>query len=286
MRHSLESLATFVEAASAGSFSAAARALGKSQSTVSETIANLEVDLDLRLFDRGQRQAVLTEQGQVMLDLALQVLAANDRLNRSASQLSGGLEARLTVALSDTYQSDAFENTLAEIDQSYPDLQLECIIAEHDDLLELVQRGRAQLGLLAAQTQYPADIAQKTLSELSEITLCAARSHPLASLAQPNADDLKRTRALRLNAHGSDAPTVAQSNTWSAPGYLMLLEMATLGFGWTELPRWMVERFGRDLLIELPVPGWPRHIPIDVVWSTRRKLGPAGAWLLERVSRN
>ncbi len=43
MRHSLESLATFAEVAAAGtgSFSVAARALGKSQSTVSETIANL-----------------------------------------------------------------------------------------------------------------------------------------------------------------------------------------------------------------------------------------------------
>jgi DNA-binding transcriptional LysR family regulator len=99
MRHSLESLATFAEAASAGSFSAAARKLGKSRSTVNETIANLEVDLNLRLFDRRQRQPVLTEQGQVMLELALHVLAANDRLNRLASQLFVGLEARLTVAL-------------------------------------------------------------------------------------------------------------------------------------------------------------------------------------------
>lgn len=237
MRHSLESLATFAEAASAGSFSAAARKLGKSQSTVSETIANVEVDLNLRLFDRRQRQPVLTEQGQVMLDLALHVLAANDRLNRLASQLSGGLEARLTVALSDTYQSEAFENTLAEIDRRYPALQLECIIAEHDDLVELVQRGRAQLGLLAAQTHYPSDIAHTTLAELSEITLCVARSHPLAALERPLGHDLKSVRELRLNAHGSDTPSMTQSNTWSAPSYLMLLEMAALGFGWTELPR-------------------------------------------------
>lgn len=163
---------------------------------------------------------------------------------------------------------------------------MECIIAEHDDLVELVQRGRAQLGLLAAQTHYPPDIAHTTLAELSEITLCVARSHPLAALERPLGHDLKSVRELRLNAHGSDTISMAQSNTWSAPSYLMLLEMATLGFGWTELPRWMVERFGRDLLVELPVPGWPRHIPVDVVWSTRRKLGPTGAWLLERVSQN
>ena len=92
MRHSLESLATFAQVAAEGTFSAAARKLGKSQSTVSETIANLEVDLNVTLFDRSQRQPALTEAGQVLLTQALQVLAANDRLNRSASQLSAGLE--------------------------------------------------------------------------------------------------------------------------------------------------------------------------------------------------
>lgn len=120
MRHSLESLAAFAQVASEGSFSAAARKLGKSQSTISETIANLEVDLNVTLFDRSQRQPALTEAGHVLLGQALQVLAANDRLNRSASQLADGLEPRLTVVLSDTFQSETFENMLSQIDQRYP----------------------------------------------------------------------------------------------------------------------------------------------------------------------
>lgn len=84
----LESLAAFALVAAEGSFSAAARKLGKSQSTISETIANLEVDLNVSLFDCRQRQPSLTEGGQALLAQAQQVLAANDRLNRCASQLS------------------------------------------------------------------------------------------------------------------------------------------------------------------------------------------------------
>ncbi len=45
MQYSPESLQAFAEAACLGSFSAAARKLGKSQSTVSEAIARLEIDL-------------------------------------------------------------------------------------------------------------------------------------------------------------------------------------------------------------------------------------------------
>ncbi len=55
MRHSPEALTAFAEAATLGSFSAAARKLGKSQSTVSSAIANLEIDLGLSLFDRSSR---------------------------------------------------------------------------------------------------------------------------------------------------------------------------------------------------------------------------------------
>ncbi|WP_241118067.1 LysR family transcriptional regulator, partial [Achromobacter xylosoxidans] len=268
MRHSLESLATFAQVAAEGTFSAAARKLGKSQSTVSETIANLEVDLNVTLFDRSQRQPALTEAGQVLLGQALQVLAANDRLNRSASQLSAGLEPRLTVVLSDTFQSETFENMLSQIDQRYPALRFECLIAEYEDVVALVQQGRAHLGLMAAQEDYPPDMAHATLREASEIVLCVGRGHPLATLSGVTKDHLKTERELRLSTYELDdkAPAPSQS-TWSAPGYLMLLEMATLGFGWAELPRWMLHRFGRGQLVELAVPGWPRQIRVDAVWS-------------------
>lgn len=286
MRHSLESLAAFAQVAAEGSFSAAARKLGKSQSTISETIANLEIDLNVSLFDRSQRQPALTEAGQSLLGLAHQVLAANDRLNRTATQLAGGLEARLTVALSDTFQSETFESTLAEIDQRYPSLQFECLIAEHEDVVALVQQGRAHLGLMAAQTAYPPDIANATLPDLSEIVLCAGRSHALADLPRVTPDELKHTRELRLSSYEHERKRVATGPIWLAPSYLMLLEMATMGFGWTELPRWMIQRFGRDQLVELRMAGWPRHIPVDIIWSTRTTLGSAGAWLLDKLSKS
>lgn len=285
MRHSLESLAAFAQVASEGTFSAAARKLKKSQSTISETIANLEVDLNVTLFDRGQRQPALTEAGRVLLGQALQVLAANDRLNRCASQLAEGLEPRLTVVLSDTFQSETFETMLSQIDQRYPALRFECLIAEYEDVVALVQQGRAHLGLMAAQDGYPPDVAHATLAELSEIVLCVGRSHPLASLPSVTEDQLKSARALRLSTYElGDKEAEPAYSTWSAPGYLMLLEMASRGFGWTELPRWMIQRFGQDQLAELKAPGWPRHIRVDAVWSRRRALGPAGAWLLESLT--
>src|SRR5476651_2399233 len=128
-----EVLLAFVQAATQGSFSAAARKLGRSQSTISAAVASLEIDLNLVLFDRSSRKPSLTPAGHVMLQRAEEILDATSRLEMTASQLSQGVEAKLTVAISDTYQSDRFEAALSAFEQRYPDLELECLIAECDD---------------------------------------------------------------------------------------------------------------------------------------------------------
>ena len=286
MRHSPEALLAFVEAATLGSFSAAARRLGKSQSTISSAIANLEVDLGLTLFDRGSRKPTLTEAGRVVFGQVQEILSASDRLDRAASRLGGGLEAKLSVVWSDTYQSDRFEETLAEFERRFPDLEFEALVAEHGDLVSLVQSGRAQIGVVAAQPGYPPDIGAETIAEQSEITLFVAKTHPLAALSDISPQVLSAHRELRLalyeEAPGSALPATAR-RVWSAPSYLMLLEMAVLGFGWAAVPRWMVNRFALDKLHELDARGWPRRVPVDAVWSRQRPLGQAGTWLLQAM---
>ncbi|STW27446.1 DNA binding protein HpkR [Klebsiella michiganensis] len=81
MRYSPEALTAFVESVACGSFSAAARRLRKSQSTISTAIANLEADLGVTLFDRTSRQPTLTPQGEQVLSYVKAILAASDRLD-------------------------------------------------------------------------------------------------------------------------------------------------------------------------------------------------------------
>lgn len=290
MRHSPEALTAFAEAATLGSFSAAARKLGKSQSTVSSAIANLEIDLGLKLFDRSSRKPTLTAHGQVVLGRVQDILAASDRMDRSASQLGGGLEATLSMVWSDTYQSDRFEETLTAFEQRFPDLIFESLIAEHGDLVSLVQSGRAQIGVVAAQASYPPDIGAATLAEQSEITLFVAQTHPLARLTDITPESLAQHRELRLNTYlqgqpqgGAVAAASVSHRVWSAPSYLMLLEMAVLGFGWAAIPRWMVNHFAIGKLHELQARGWPKRVPVDVVWSRHTPLGRAGTWLLQEM---
>ena len=278
-----EVLLAFVQAATQGSFSAAARKLGRSQSTISAAVASLEIDLNLTLFDRSSRKPGLTPAGHVVLQRAEAILAATSRLEMTASQLSQGVEAKLTVALSDTYQSDRFEAALGTFEQRYPDLELECLIAECDDLVALVQSGRAHVAFAERQDSYPPDLASSTVDERTEIALFVSHGHPLAALAKVDQDVLQQHRELRLATIVNPYESRAKGRVWSAPSYLMLLEMAQGGFGWAPLPRWLVERFGAGALQELQVRGWPKTVSVGALWSRLNPPGPAGSWLIGKM---
>jgi DNA-binding transcriptional LysR family regulator len=79
----LENLATFVEVARAGSFSAAARQLQVPRSTISFRIATLERTLNLRLLKRSTRSVTLTQEGRDLYHSSANLLAdLNDALDR------------------------------------------------------------------------------------------------------------------------------------------------------------------------------------------------------------
>ena len=118
-----EALLAFAEAALLGSFTAAALKLGKRQSTVSEAIANLEIDLGVQLFDRSTRAPTLTDAGRALLPQVQRALEAGAAIDRTAARLARGEEARLTLVVSDTYQSKRYEETLMALERRFPALE-------------------------------------------------------------------------------------------------------------------------------------------------------------------
>ena len=288
MRYSPEALTAFVETVACGSFSAAARRLRKSQSTISTAIAHLEVDLGVTLFDRSARQPVLTPQGQRVLSYVQAILAASERLDELAVSLSGETEARLTFVLSDTLHPDVLEDLLAQFDRRFPHTEFECLVGEDDDVVDLLQKGRAQVGLIEARDDYPTDIGHTRLPMQTRMAIYVAPGHPLAAQERVEWEQLRTWRELRLNTYLENRTTPARGPVWSAPNYLMLLSMAAQGLGWCALPCALVDEFARSAeLTMLDIAGWPMSVSIDLLWHKEAPLGAAGSWLrdyLQQVS--
>jgi len=282
MRYSPEALTAFVETVATGSFSAAARRLRKSQSTISTAIAHFEADLGFALFDRSARQPVLTSQGKQVLGYVQSILAASARLDELAVSLTAQTEARLAFVLSDTLHPDVLEDLMIQFDKRFPHTEFECLIGEDEDVVDLVQKERAQIGLIEARESYPTDIGLVRLPLQTRMAIYVAQSHPLVSQNVVERDELQGWRELRLNTYLEREPTLTAGPVWSAPNYLLLLSMAVQGFGWCELPVALVEEFSAaKTLTQLNVSGWPRSIAIDLLWNKRTPPGVAGSWLRE-----
>ena len=286
MRYSPEALTAFVEAVACGSFSAAARRLRKSQSTISTAISNLEADLGVALFDRATRHPTLTPQGEQVLSYVKAILAASNRLDELAISLSDETEARLTFVLSDTLHPDVLEDLLQQFDRRFPHTEFECLIGEDEDVIDLLQKERAQVGLIEARDSYPTEIGSTRLPLQTAMAIYVAPAHPLAAQGRVAWDELHSWRELRLSTFLASSLEPAKGQVWSAPNYLLLLSMTVQGLGWCILPCALVDEFaGSGTLVALNIPGWPRAISVDLLWNKKAPPGKAGSWLRQHLQR-
>src|SRR5579872_5952467 len=116
----LDQLRTFIAAVDEGSFSAAGRKLLRAQSAVSKTLANLEAQLGVKLFDRSARHPRLTEQGRALLGDARAVADDVDGFKARARTMKEGLESELSIAIEAMYPIEHVTRAAANHRKIYP----------------------------------------------------------------------------------------------------------------------------------------------------------------------
>src|SRR2546427_12855641 len=139
---SLDHLRTFIAAADAGSFSAGARQLRRAQSVVSQTLANLEAQLGVKLFDRSSRSPVLTKQGVALLAEARAVVGGMDVFKARAKGLSDGLEPELSIVVDVVFPLDRLTSAVAAFQAEFPAEPLTLHVAALGAVLQPVLEAR------------------------------------------------------------------------------------------------------------------------------------------------
>src|SRR6202049_3890943 len=159
---SLDQLRTFIAAADAGSFSAASRRLRRAQSVVSQTLANLEGQLRVKLFDRSGHLPVLTDQGRALLVDARAVAGDVDLFKARAKSLAGGLEPELSVAVDVVFPLAPFTAAVAALQKAFPGTLLR-VGVEPSAVIEPVLEGRCAVGVMASLRIAPPQLAGERL---------------------------------------------------------------------------------------------------------------------------
>jgi DNA-binding transcriptional LysR family regulator len=289
----LDNVKAFLAAIDHGSFSAAARALGRVPSAVSMAIANLEAQLDVQLFDRTGRNPTPTAQALALLPQARLLAEGLQRLNVHALSLNRGLEASLTLALvPELLGTVPWSAALHALALEHPLLQVEVLTAPQADALAMVRSGRADLALVferygAAPYQAFQEVAEERLVAV------AARAHPMfkgAEQAQVRDTDLLLQRQIVVAGRDTDQvdQRIAMSSLqWKTDSPIAALALVKAGLGWAWLPSSQVREAvqGGDL-VEIPTANLTNVLRffVDIVWTEERPLGMAATRFIQLLN--
>lgn len=291
---SLDQLRTFAAAADQGSFSAAARHLHRTQSSVSEAIANLENQLAVALFDRSGRYPRLTKDGEVLLADARSVVAGVDRMKARAKGIAGGIEAELAAVIDVFFPISGIADVAHGFRAQFPDTPLRLFVEALGGIVQPVIDGRASFGIVGSLPTLPANLATERIGSV-EFVMVAASDHPLALLSGVIAkEELARHVQLVLTDRSQLSAGkefgVLSTSTWRLADLFAKHAFLLSGLGWGGMPLHTVEQdlaSGRlvRLLIEDVPPGGLRW-PMMAIYRIDEPPGPAGRWMIERIKRS
>jgi DNA-binding transcriptional LysR family regulator len=291
---SLDHLRIFIAAADEGSFSAGGRRLRRTQSVVSQTLANLEAQLGVKLFDRSSRSPVLTRQGVALLAEARAVVSGMDVFKARAKGLSAGLEPELSIVVDVMFPLEQLTSAVAAFQAEFPATPLRLHVEALGAVLQPVLEGRCAFGVMGSLPTAPTQLTRERLLGV-KMLFVASPTHPLASLKGPiPARVLAQHRQLVLTdrselSQGKDFG-VFSANTWRLADLGAKHAFLRAGLGWGGMPAGVIETDlanGSLVRIDLEdVPDANLVMVMSAAYRTDSPPGPAGRWLIERLKSN
>ncbi|MEP7313447.1 MAG: LysR family transcriptional regulator [Pseudomonadota bacterium] len=128
----------FLRSAEAGSFTAAARDEGLTQSTLSRQVAALEEQLGVLLFERAGRSLHLTEPGRELLQHFRAMDDAAREISLGASGRAREIKGRVSIAATDTVSAFLLPAALRRIAAAAPEVTIDLVVA--DAIVDLGKR--------------------------------------------------------------------------------------------------------------------------------------------------
>jgi DNA-binding transcriptional LysR family regulator len=257
------------EVAERGSFTAAASALGYTQSAVSRQVAALESALGVRVFERNRAGVRLTGHGRTVLRHAT---AALDEIDAARRAVGGPAPSVEPVRLGAYPAAGAvlLPRVLAALRHAYPQIDVTTREASTPALVRALRAGSLDLAVVAVPPPFRAldtespELVVRLIAE-TELRVAVPASHPLA---REDAIDLERLRGQRWIASPSAAGEVLLG-VWPGLGgrprvahttrdWLAKLQLVAAGCGLTTVPYAMLPLVPDGVRV-LPVRGGPRE---------------------------
>lgn len=287
----LDQLRVFLTVVDVGSFAGAARKLGRATSVISYSIANLEAQLGISLFDRDTtKKPQLTMEGRIVLAEARIVSNGISGLRAKVRSMLEGVEPEIHIALDVMLPASRVTDALKAFSEEFPSVTLHLYVEALGAVTQMVLNRAAVIGVSG-----PLDIEVDGLERIGagfvQLIPVAAPSHPLAK-AGKNMPGAGREH-IQLVLTDRSALTqgfqlgVVSARTWRLADLGSKHMLLKEGMGWGNMPEPMVrEDIQAGSLVHLDMPdckGGPYRL--QAIHRTDAPPGPAGRFLMSHFEK-
>jgi DNA-binding transcriptional LysR family regulator len=288
----LDQLRTFIAAVDEGSFSAAGRKLHRAQSVVSQTLANLEAQLGVKLFDRSARYPRLTEEGKSLLADARSVADNVDGFKARARAMREGLEPELSAVVDVMLPMEALTRAAAHSRKTYPHTPLRLYVEALGGVVKPVLDRKCSIGVIGSLPLVPEELQSEALLNV-EFATVVGPTHRLAGArgvisASAIAKEVQLVLTDRTALTEGRNFGVLSPHTWRLADLGAKHAFLKAGLGWGHMPLHMVKAdLDSRALVKIRVEGNPRDmtLPMKVVYRKDAPPGPAARAFIAQLKR-
>ena len=289
LKVSLDALAALDAIERKGSFAAAAAELHRVPSALTYTMAKLEDDLAVKLFDRSGRRAELTAAGRELLDEGRSLLEMAGEMECRVQQVARGWEVELRVAVDVTLRAEALLPLVAGFDREQSGTRVRLSYEVLGGTWDALQSGRVDLAIGAGGE--PVTQAGFSLRRMHRVQFlfAVAPGHPLAEVAEPLPPaEIRRHRAVAVGDTSRSQPARSSGlllgqDTLTVPDFAAKVAAQRAGLGVGYLPEAIARdeaKAGRLIIRKVAEPKLEAFQYL--AWRTANK-GKALAWFLARL---
>lgn len=283
----LSAAEAFLQVVKANGFTAAAKALGRSTSSLSRTVAELERHLGAQLLARTTRRLHITEAGVLYATHAEALLAAQRAGRDAIAELTGGVpRGNLRVTMPVAVGERVLGPEVAELRRRYPELRLELDLS--DKYVSLVERG---FDLAIRVGRLPDSSLRAQLLGKIPVVLVASPRYLAKHGAPRRPEQIANHPCITLGAapgvhewsfhkRGARPKRIAVEGAVHTNSATLAAQLAMSGLGLLRVVEWMIRRELERGDLVLVMPEWscddPRDggMPVYVVYAQTAGVAP------------
>lgn len=185
----LRDLKYLVAVAKEQHFARAAEKSFVSQPTLSMQIKKLEDELGVQIFERSQKNFLVTKVGKEIIKKAEVILREAEEIKNIAQNSKDPFSGELRIGGFPTLASYFFPKVIGKISKKFPQLKLLLIEEKTEELLRKLQNGEIDTAFIAMPVSNETLLSQKIFEE--DFLLAVPSNHALAKKKKIESKDLK-----------------------------------------------------------------------------------------------